>query len=81
VSESLNRKALATAGVVVLIALVVLWLPNNPLTKTGYKGKLEPGWPSGSQILANTPYGIALAAIGLIVVTGAVLYLIKGKDT
>ena len=80
-SESLNTKALAAAGVVLILALAVLWWPNNPLTKPGVKLKMEPGWPSGAKILADTPYAVALAVIGLIVVLGAVIFYTKGKGT
>ena len=80
-SEELNKKALATAGVVIILALVVLWWPNNPLTQPGVKLKQEPGWPSGAKILADTPYAVPFAVIGLIIVLGAVILYTKRKDT
>jgi hypothetical protein len=80
-SEGLNIKVLATAGVVILLALVVMWWPNNPLIKPGAKTVIDPGWPAGAKLLANTPYAVVFAIIGLIVVIGVVIFYTKGKGT
>jgi len=77
-TESINKQALMVAGVVIILALAVLWWPNNPLTKPGVKLKQEPGWPSGAKILEGTIWAYVLAAVGLIAVLGVIIFFTKG---